>query len=187
MKRRLFLAIPLSESIKTTILSFYQEQTPVIQSIVGPPKWVQPRNLHMTVLFLGDVEEKDICLLQQRLSQECLKLSKFTLAFDKFIYAPAGNMHRMVWATYQTHASFLSLCNSCRLAVSILPYLQLDIRHPKAHITLVRFGQFRASQLPSLETSLVLDSLEVHTLELWESTLKPTGAVYNSLLRFELG
>jgi 2'-5' RNA ligase len=186
MKRRLFLAIPLPEQTKNKIREFYREQSPVLLPLLGKNQWVPLQNLHITVLFLGDILEKDICPLETRLRKECGAAAEFTLSFNNFAYAPPGNIYRMIWASYNVHSGFTALCNVVRSAVAYLPYLQLNLRLPLAHITLIRFNQLHAKELPTLQTLIALDDLEVRAIELWESQLRREGAVYSSLGAFSL-
>jgi 2'-5' RNA ligase len=184
MKRRLFLAVPLPEQTKNKIKDFYREQTSVLSPFIGKTQWTPLPNLHITVLFLGDIYEKDLPVLQSRLDKECSAAEEFTLSFNKFIYAPPGNIYRMIWASYNVHPGFTALCNVVRRAVSCLPYLQLNLKLPLAHITLIRFNQLHAKELPVLQTLISLDNLEVRAIELWESQLRREGAVYSSLGTF---
>lgn len=66
---RLFLAIPLSEEIRTN-LAAVQER---LRGAGAEVKWVEPENFHLTVAFLGDQDDSlrpDLENIGERLAEE---------------------------------------------------------------------------------------------------------------------
>lgn len=62
---RTFLAIDLGEDIRDRLVSLQEQLTKVAPEV----KWVEPENLHITLLFLGEVEQRetqDICRAAQK-------------------------------------------------------------------------------------------------------------------------
>ena len=79
---RIFIAINLPENIKQK-LNLYQERLEEI-----PAKWTKKENLHITLVFLGNVAEAEIpeiCKIVERVVQ---KNSPFFLILKSILYGP---------------------------------------------------------------------------------------------------
>ena len=53
---RLFIALPLTEQVKQKL----REVSSELRQYGGNIKWVDPKNIHVTVRFLGDTEESAV-------------------------------------------------------------------------------------------------------------------------------
>jgi len=67
-----------------------------------PARWTKPENLHITLLFLGNVNDEEvynICLKLKTVSQ---RHNPFDLTIDNVTYGPFQKVPpRMVWASGQ--------------------------------------------------------------------------------------
>src|SRR6516164_8699319 len=75
---RTFLGIDLGEKIRDRLVSLQQD----LGTIASDVKWVEPENLHLTLLFLGEVEQRetlDICRAAQKAIAE---LPVFTMSIE---------------------------------------------------------------------------------------------------------
>ena len=52
---RTFIALEITENIKELLAGIQQK----IGSKTGGIKWVKPKNMHLTLKFLGEIEDKD--------------------------------------------------------------------------------------------------------------------------------
>src|SRR3989338_5012993 len=98
--KRLFLAIPLSQYF-LELFERYQKS-----SSLKNIRWIPAQNLHITVYFLGDVEEQKIKSLSDQLRTHLSTLSPFVLEFEKILFAPPHRPPRMVWATFAPHPEY---------------------------------------------------------------------------------
>ena len=93
--KRLFIAIDLPASIKRYLVDQYDETLPDV-------RWTPEANLHLTMRFLGDVEEEQEKEVRAELSK--IRVSRFTLSEPKYKCAISrvplldaacvGNMYR---------------------------------------------------------------------------------------------
>ncbi len=65
---RTFLALDLGEKIRTQLVNLQEALTPLMPEV----KWVEPENLHLTLLFLGEISDRDllpVCRATQKVAQ----------------------------------------------------------------------------------------------------------------------
>src|SRR5437016_4655408 len=90
---RTFLAIEVGDEIRDRLVSL-QEELALIASDV---KWVEPENLHVTLLFLGEVEQRetlDICRAAQKAVAE---MPVFTMTVEGAGAFPNTRRPRTLW------------------------------------------------------------------------------------------
>ncbi len=147
-------------------------------------RWVPPENLHITSLFLGNVEENKIADLVKA-SEDLVKgFIPFNLTFDQYALIPQGNRARMIWARYNEENAFEELMKGLeKMAASVID-LKPDRKKAIPHVTLCRFKQFRAVRLLDLKGEPMQKEVEVNSCILWESQLHSTGAVYTAVQEF---
>jgi 2'-5' RNA ligase len=94
---RSFVAVPLPEEIRTRILAAVQELARALpQSGI---KWFRKlENLHITVKFLGQVEEAKLAALGDELAQALAPLPRFPLAVRRMGAFPSSRKANVVWA-----------------------------------------------------------------------------------------
>jgi 2'-5' RNA ligase len=183
MKKRLFLAIPLSDSILQKLAALKDRY-----DFGNDVRWIPEQNLHITVSFFGDVEEKDIPDLDEKIRQITAATPKFTLAFERILFAPPNRPPRMIWADFMPSTPYAGLVKKIYAAAKefLLPEIAREaFREPMPHITLARF------QNPAVANKLKLEILEsenmlAETCELIESELTPKGSIYTVLKRYQL-
>ncbi|MBI1830120.1 MAG: RNA 2',3'-cyclic phosphodiesterase [Planctomycetes bacterium] len=90
---RTFLAIEVDDAVRGRLVSL-QEQLAVIAPDV---KWVEPENLHVTLLFLGEVEQRetlDICRAAQKAVAE---MPAFAMSVEGAGCFPNARRPRTLW------------------------------------------------------------------------------------------
>jgi 2'-5' RNA ligase len=167
---RLFLGLPIPPELAQAL----NRLTQAIELPKGRP--AAPKNLHLTLVFLGEVAESKLPPIERELSN--LNIAAFQLKLTSLNTFPrAGVLVAEVEPTrplLQLQAKAVAAMVRCGFAPESHPY------HP--HITLARFhGTLRLSQSqhtlpPSLQRSFTAD-----TVNLYRSHLTPTGANYEIL------
>ena len=102
-KKRLFLALPLLPSF-LELFGRYQKSS----SLKGI-RWIASSNLHITVYFLGDVEEQKIEPLCDKLQRCFSAITPFLLEFEDIVFAPPKRPPRMVWATFAANKDYQNM------------------------------------------------------------------------------
>ncbi len=184
MSVRAFIALELPKSLYESLNSQLAEWK---QSYPEGINWVRPENLHLTVLFLGEVEEVIIPELREALKLQCRNIKPFMLGMNGFELFPPKQI-RMIWAQLRAENNELAKFNRRLLFETINLGLNPDPKELRLHITM---GRIKAPQSPAmqrsiLETSLHTDLLPFDTLSLYKSVLQPQGPQYTLLEQIKL-
>lgn len=174
---RLFIGIPVPEEIKK-IFNNVQSQNKKNNGI----RWVRDNNLHITVCFLGDIENGRIDKIILTLSQLLLGEKKFKLQFDRFQLSPQKEPY-MIWARFKDEENFTNLSS---IMAHIFNNENSNTKKPTPHITLARFNKKTNIEKINLLNDLSLYEINVEKIILYKSVLKPSGAQYYPLTEYNL-
>ncbi len=172
---RVFIAIDMPESVSAHLRT--------LQSQIKGARCTLPSHFHLTLRFLGDIDEQDLPGIKERLA-----LVKFG-AFDARVRGigtfPGGARVSIIWAGLEPADLLGALQKSISRAL-------VGIGAPEdfpfaPHITLARvktaedksalFSSIRAMRAEPL-------TFRVDRFRLYESTLTPDGPAYKSLATF---
>ncbi|MCD4651042.1 MAG: RNA 2',3'-cyclic phosphodiesterase [Candidatus Cloacimonetes bacterium] len=179
---RAFLAFQLPDNIREELSQLIDKGKNLVPKGI---KWVREENLHITLLFLGDIERSQLKQMDRVFSKIFGGLQPFTINSPIIETIPAREP-RIIWVRYRTNVrKIFSLPGSIRNA---FPKLGLETKPLKLHVTLGRvrsnaenipFGKIISLDMPKQNT--IID-----TVGLFESKLKPDGPVYHLLQQYEL-
>jgi len=180
-KIRSFIAIELSESIKKELAQLQEE----LKSCSADVKWTKPENIHLTLKFLGSVDEVQINQIKSILDKVASNCKPFKISLFKIGCFPKLDYPRVVW---------VGIDKGCSDAEAIAKDIEEDLskigftkekRSFSAHLTLgrVRSGKNRKNLVEKIK-SLEFDSsteMLAKEITLFKSTLTPKGSIYTSL------
>ena len=126
---RCFIGIELPQQIKED-LSELQKQ---IGNEFAKIKWVEKKNLHMTLKFLGEVDEDLLKLTETALKN--VKFRKFTTNIDNIGWYPNDNKINVIWVGLKPEKELLNLHGEVELKLGNL--FEKDERF-SVHLTLGR-------------------------------------------------
>jgi len=173
---RLFIALEL-DKLGDAFVSM-QERLRGLGKMTFPKKW------HLTLKFLGDVPDKNIALIKDRLSS--VEARAFDIELDQIGVFPDLKKVRVVWTSIQDSGEALSLHKKIDDVLSEMFEKDKDF---VAHITLarVRYVDDKDQLLKVIESIAVPKrALRIDGFSLIQSTLTPQGPVYEELARFAL-
>lgn len=153
-------------------------------------KWVEDENLHLSLKFLGELDDEPLAKLKGILSVEALRWPRLSLAYAGIGTFPERGTPRVVWAGCSGDLEKLSA-----LAAAVERSAeQVGVpreRHPfVAHLTLGRvksdrnLKRLRAAIEQQAEVPLGRD--EVKEFVLYKSTLTNQGPIYEALAGYPL-
>ena len=147
-------------------------------------RWLPPENCHLTLAFLGDVEEMRLERLARNLGQNLADKSVGTLHFSEVSPFPFNARPKVIAALAEATEWLKNLQSICVKAVRNSD-IKLDRRRFVPHVTLARMnGQKRnTSGLPPLFFETQITFKEV---VLFESILHLESAEYHMLEVFDL-
>jgi 2'-5' RNA ligase len=123
---RLFTALELPAAVRTHLS--------LIRAPIGGAKWVEPENMHITLRFAGDIDERTADDFAARLGDIRSEAFSITIAG---VGAFAGREARVLWAGVNAGPALDSLYRANERAARATG-LEPDPRPFKPHITLAR-------------------------------------------------
>lgn len=179
MKRRMFAAIPLPDTLRHELAAYgRRSRAPEI-------RWTREENLHITVYFIGWVDESALTDVKEKMRGALEGAEPFTLTFDRILFAPPGKTKRMVWALFRDSKSYEKLAES--VAQALGEYADGTMLKLIPHVTLARFkvpGIAKGNELR--EPKLTVNEFAVSRVELMESKLSPSGPTYSVVESYEI-
>jgi len=150
-----------------------------------PVKWVRPEGLHLTLKFLGDVEEERGPALRGALALAAgdgAEARGVTVHIEGFGVFPDFRRPRIVWAGVTPDPALELLQHRVEQAFAPLGF-PTEARPFRPHLTLGRAGRdARPRGFTGLEGALATlafaETAVIGDLDLMESTLQSGGAVY---------
>ena len=186
-KHRIFIAVNFPKDIKK-VLERYQEKWAEL-----PAKWTPVDNLHITLLFLGDVTDEelgDVCVIAKEVAA---RHNSLDIQLNKVAYGPddppspeasvgQGKIPRMVWASGEKSKELSVLRNDLENALLEKVRFVPDNRGLTPHVTLARIAAFAWRQIEPEERPEIYDNIDLlftaESIEVMESELKKGGPQY---------
>jgi 2'-5' RNA ligase len=192
---RAFIAIELPPDILDPLARL---QTRVRQAVPpGLVRWAHPEGIHLTLKFLGDVEQSRLPEIETGLCDACASYAPFSLRFGDLGCFPNPQRPRVVWVGVQdTSGALAELHNAIERAIAPLGF-PTDRRGFHPHLTLGRVKEARPSARKAAEwaelgayltrAKVRVGQMQVDAVHLMRSELLPSGAVYSVLALCPLG
>lgn len=183
---RLFIALPLPPEVETELDRLLEQLRPKSSNV----KWVPAKNIHLTVKFLGDTDEKTVGKITRALDEVAPQYQPFETTIDRIGAFPNLRRPRVIWvAGSEPIEGATRLARDVDLRMRKLRF-EKEKRFFKAHLTLGRVRQGRqvdelAKYLESFRLKPI--PLTLDRLVLFKSTLTPQGAIYDRLHEARLG
>jgi 2'-5' RNA ligase len=155
-------------------------------------KWVEPENLHVTLLFLGEVDERDLPDVCKAVADAAGTQAAFTMSVEAVKCFGSPRRPRTVWAGVgEGTQAVVSLHDAIERPLLELGCYRREERLYTPHITL---GRVRgAGPADKLAAALAKNAgwqggeTPVREVHVMGSELKPEGPVYTVLSRAKLG
>jgi 2'-5' RNA ligase len=187
---RAFIAIDLTPEIQRRlddlIASFRQKLAN------NPVRWVPAANIHLTLKFLGDVSLANLDLLKKMLQAEVANYRSFEISVGSAGAFPTLHRPRVIWVGVEAPPELGVVQAGVEGMAARLGYPPEE-RPFSPHLTLGRVSRSTAPQdhraiSAMLEREKVgfLGALCVRSVELYQSDLRPSGAVYTNIFSVPL-
>ena len=182
MKIRSFLAFELPLDIKNTVARVSGE----LRQSTLKARWVKVDNIHLTVIFMGNIETEDIPAIARGVQGVCQTFGPFDLSLKGIDCFPNRRNPRVLWLGLDGDLEPMSDFRDA-LQEHLTGFgIKEEKRKFKPHLTLARFRKpkkmdFEEDQLLSKYEDLSSSVCSLKELILFKSDLKPTGAVYTKM------
>ena len=184
---RSFLAFELPVEIKEQIGTISRE----LKKMALPVRWVAIDNIHLTIVFLGSVDEDIIGDIEERVNTVVKGFSAFKTKLNKVGAFPHWKRPRVIWIGLNGDIGRLSnLRNELQEELKVLGFMP-EKRPFRPHLTLGRFkGPINRDEdikwICDRYRDIDSDLYQLNELILYKSDLKPDGPVYTKMATWPL-
>ncbi len=199
---RTFLAVELPASLKQALAQVQADVRNRVSQELPPAmriQWVRPDSIHLTVKFLGDIPEDHVAALQTVVGDALRSLPPFSIDVAGLGLFPDLRAPRVLWLGLSSPSregspttALFHLAATVEHCVEGLGYPP-ESRPFNPHLTLARIKEGakevgRAlARIGLLGGDVQPGHLDVRTVALMQSELRPSGSVYTKLWEVPLG
>lgn len=168
---RAFIAAEISEEARVKVARLQDN----LQSAGADVKWVEPRNLHLTLKFLGEIDKRKLPTLTEALTRCVAAFAPFPFWLEGVGTFPRPEHPRVIWVGVSEGKENLiklaqaveKVCNSLGFTTEERPF--------SPHLTIGRVRTHTRLEAAPFKTS---EPTRVDRLVLFQSTLSPQGPRY---------
>lgn len=181
MSERLFLAVPINNALRDRLRELQEISIETLRDhriTNARPENLQ--NSHITVRFLGDVE--DVTSLIAAVDAVAMAATRFTFCVDQIGVFDSPRKARVLWAGVDQHESFRRLRREVDMLLQPLGFDQ-ERKPYSPHLTLARFREPQdirecLDELTHLTDVCQIERFPVEEVVLYSSKLSPQGATH---------
>jgi len=154
------------------MLSGYEKKWPEL-----PAKWTPPENLHITLVFLGDLTDIELGQVCMTVKDIAKNHNSFNITLNKIAYGPAEKIPpRYIWAGGEKGEELSLLKKDLEDALLEVVHFVPDKGAFSPHITLARIGAFAWRAIDPEERPEVNENIDliftVESIDVMESESK---------------
>lgn len=184
---RTFVAVEVDPAIRANAVALQK----AIAKGGAAVKWVEPANLHVTVVFLGEVDDRGLVDVCRAVKTAAARTAPFALRVAGVGAFPSARRPKTVWAGVTDGATELAgLHAALEDALTATGVYRREERAYTPHLTLGRVGDEADGQTVAAELPKHLGWSGGHTfvdeVVIFSSELRRTGPEYAPLGRFAL-
>ncbi len=184
LKRRLFIAINLPHNIKKRLVDYKEKWDNLDSRYIH---WVGENNLHITLVFIGYVDNDEMYEICNIVKEVAKKHEPFFINLERIILGPPNKTPRMFWVEGEKSEELAKLQTDLENGIAVKDYMKKEIRPYRPHINLARFKYQLVQFLPKTIDEPFKYQVPVETIEVMQSNLKRSGAEYTVLESVNLG
>ena len=139
MKRKIFISLNLPKQTKKRLSKAIEEWDDL------PVKWTKEDNLHITLLFLGFVDDDAAFEISEKVVFAVKDFEIFDIEFDSIGLGPDENDPKMIWLIGKENKELLALIEKLEKELGIFTRAKKGFR---PHITLGRIRKQKWDDLP---------------------------------------
>lgn len=182
MKKRVFVGIEISDKAKEKISGFiYDLRTEFPNLRVG---WEKKEKLHLTLKFLGEIEEYELAELSAAVEETARRISSFSLRLEDTGVFPNAGKARILWIDLKDEKKSLTELNKILEDECEKRGLTRESRNFKPHLTIARLREPENSgELVEkyLRKKFEPIEFEVSEIVIFQSVLQTTGSIYSKI------
>ena len=182
---RCFIAIDIPPEVKENVGRLINDLRPYSTGV----RWVRPEGIHITLRFLGEVKDKLLPELHTSIRAALEGIGPFQIHLKGTGVFPDYRRPRVLWIGIEESSGLSAIHEKTEDALVRLGF-QRETRPFNPHLTAGRIKSLREIRDLMREWRGHKDDefgkIDVSEIHLMKSTLKPTGAEYESLYTIKL-
>jgi 2'-5' RNA ligase len=191
---RTFVAVELDPNIRKALGQTQDQARRELSRVTSEARlqWVRPESIHLTLKFLGDIEETRVGAICQALGHAAGQSSSFSVDVRGLGVFPDHRAPRVLWVGLHPPDSLTRLAEQVEAALAPLGF-PAENKPFRPHLTLARIKD-RSREIGKalaegglLAHEGLLGTLALHAVSLMRSELHPSGSLYTRLCEVRLG
>jgi len=183
---RTFIAIDVTDELK-------RKTEEVIEKLMRRgfrANWVKPENLHLTLFFLGEMQETDVEEMTKKLCDRIRGFPSFSFDVGGINFFRRGRGPRVIWVAVERNPALQKLYEELKAELLKYGYMKETEDKFVPHITIARVKHY-----PEMWEKLIKDvqieksTVPVSSFTVYSSKLTPNGPIYTPVHKcdFERG
>jgi 2'-5' RNA ligase len=152
-------------------------------------KLVEPKNLHITLKFLGDTPEDKTAAIEQVIKKSVEGIKPFTIQLVGTGVFPNQNYIRVIWIGIEDGQILATIASDIDEQLSQIGFKK-EQRRFSSHLTVGRVKTARKKnelvKVIEQYTTVEFDRITVDAIKLKQSTLTPQGPIYQTITEVKL-
>jgi len=183
MKKRIFVAINLPAEMKRQIESLAER----LRSVDSNIKCVNPESVHLTLAFLGAVDEEEIAKITAISKLIAKNQNGFILELRGVGFFPSPSTPQVIWIGGEDNFHLINLqknlVNQLRMSGFII-----ERRRFAPHLTIARIKNKikNLDKVSDLVRDINLGKMPVSSIDIVESVLKKEGPEHKTIFKVNL-
>lgn len=182
---RAFVAINLPDAERVRL---HASLAP-LRALSLPVRWLPPESLHITLKFLGEIDDAQVARVEEVLGHVAAEVTAFHIDAGGVGAFPNLSRPRVWWLGVRDHAGLMHAQSALETALAPAGYRREE-RPFSPHITIGRTRsnqrRLRAAADDAIRRVDYRARIDVASIDLMESRLSPDGARYTRRLAAEL-
>jgi len=185
--KRIFTAIDVSDEARAKIADYIERLRGEFSNLrVG---WDKPEKLHLTLKFLGDINDEELKNLTIAVEETAKKVSNFKLQIIETGVFPSKKKARILWLGVKDETESLQKLNTILEAECAARNFAEEKRIFKPHLTVARLREpHKSKELIErhLQNGFESAEFEVSEIVIYESRLQKAGSIYSVVSKLQL-
>ena len=186
--KRCFIAVLLPQEAIKRLIKIKHQMINVTKKLDARIKWVEDENIHLTLKFLGNVNDEDIERIKEVLRDVAKSKREISCEIHKVGFFPNERFPRVIWLGVESNNKLEELAKEVNVKLNKFGFGMEN--NFVAHITLgrVKFGREKrkiGGVIKHVKFSPI--AFEVREIALVESLLKPSGPEYRVIEKRVMG
>ena len=186
---RVFIAVDIDEKTRAALGDLQQRLANGGDVGKGAVKWVNPKNIHLTLKFLGEIKDEKVVEVCNIVENVAGRHKNFELDIESVGYF-GGKAAKVLWVGTGEGSNELHLLQKDIEKELVLAGWPEETREFTGHLTLCRIRKSSAgvklARASEDYKDFKLGTMPADSVSVYQSQLRPTGPVYAVLGNYKL-